>query len=110
VLGKTAVTAVFLLDTLSLPHRSIDEILVNTIDTSLPTPSDLPSDIADELAAMHLLSDAALWAASQPLLSANLFGNVPGSVVNSAKRPNGSVASLVRGAGFPGAKLANRQS
>jgi hypothetical protein len=54
----------------ALTHRSIDEILVNTIDTSLPAPTDLPSEIADELAAMHLLSDAALWAASQPSLSA----------------------------------------
>lgn len=52
-----------------LTYRSVDEILASTIETSLPTMSDVPAEIAEELAAMHLLSDDALWAAVSPALS-----------------------------------------
>jgi hypothetical protein len=52
-----------------LTYRSVDEILVGAIETSLPTPSDLAPETADDLAAMRLLSDEALWAAAQPSLS-----------------------------------------
>lgn len=52
-----------------LTYRSVDEILVSTIDAALIAPPNLPSDLADELAAMHLLSDDALRAAVQPSLS-----------------------------------------
>jgi hypothetical protein len=52
-----------------LMYRSVDEILVSTIDAALIAPPNLPSDLADELAAMHLLSDDALRAAAQPSLS-----------------------------------------
>jgi len=52
-----------------LTHRSVDEILANAIHAVLTAPPDLPPDLADELAAMRLLSDEALWAAVQPSLS-----------------------------------------
>lgn len=52
-----------------LTYRSVDEILTSTINATLVAPPDLPSDLADELAAMHLLSDEALWAAVAPSLS-----------------------------------------
>lgn len=52
-----------------LTYRSVDEILASTINATLVAPPDLPSDLADELAAMHLLSDEALWAAVAPSLS-----------------------------------------
>ncbi len=52
-----------------LTYRSVDDILTSTINATLVAPPDLPSDLADELAAMHLLSDDALWAAAQPSLS-----------------------------------------
>ena len=52
-----------------LTSRSIDDVLATTIEAALPAPSNLPADLADELAAMHLLSDAALWAAAQPSLA-----------------------------------------
>ena len=52
-----------------LTYRSVDEILVSTIETSLPTMPDVPSELAEELSAMHLLSDDALWAAVSPALS-----------------------------------------
>ncbi|HFQ93334.1 MAG TPA: hypothetical protein ENK32_04960 [Anaerolineae bacterium] len=52
-----------------LTYRSVDEILVSTIETSLPTIPDVPPELAEELSAMHLLSDDALWAAVSPALS-----------------------------------------
>jgi len=52
-----------------LTYRSVDEVLVGTINAALTAPPNLPPDLNDELAAMHLLSDEALWAATQPSLS-----------------------------------------
>jgi hypothetical protein len=53
-----------------LTYRSVDEVLRYTIESSLPTPPDAPPELARELAAMHLFSDEALWAAVSPSLSA----------------------------------------
>lgn len=52
-----------------LTYRSVDEILTSTIEASLPSPPDLPDEIAETLAAMHTLSDDALWSATKPSLS-----------------------------------------
>ena len=52
-----------------LTYRPIDEILASTIDAALVAPSGLPDELAGELAAMHLLSDQALWAAVHPSFS-----------------------------------------
>lgn len=52
-----------------LTYRSIDEILESTINATLVAPPDLPPVLANELAAMNLLSDAALWAATHPSIS-----------------------------------------
>lgn len=52
-----------------LTYRSVDEILASTINATLVAPPDLPPELADELAAMHLLNDDALWAAVEPSLS-----------------------------------------
>jgi hypothetical protein len=46
-------------------HRSLDEILATTIDTVLA----ISPQLANEWAAMHLLSDDALWQATQPVLT-----------------------------------------
>lgn len=43
-----------------LTYRSVDDVLVSTINAALAASPDLPPDLADELAAMHLLSDEAL--------------------------------------------------
>jgi len=51
-----------------LTYRPVDDILVSTINAALTAPLNLPRDLADELAGMHLLSDDAL-AAVQPSLS-----------------------------------------
>jgi hypothetical protein len=48
-----------------LAHRSVDEMLVTTIDAILTASPQL----ANEWAAMHLLSDEALWQAMQPMLT-----------------------------------------
>ena len=52
-----------------LTYRSVDEILVSTIESSLPAPPNIPPELAEELAAMHLFSDDALWAVARPSLS-----------------------------------------
>jgi hypothetical protein len=45
-----------------LAHRSVDEMLATTIDAILA----VSPQLANEWAAMHLLSDEALWQATQP--------------------------------------------
>src|SRR3990172_8110929 len=52
-----------------LTHRSVEEIAATSLEAVLPPASNLPPDIADELATMHLFSDEALWAATEPSLS-----------------------------------------
>ena len=53
-----------------LTYRPVNEILVSTINAALVAPPDLPEDLADELAAMSILGDEALKAASQSSFSA----------------------------------------
>jgi len=53
----------------SLTHRSVEDIAATSIESVLPPDPDLPNEVADELAAMHVFSDEALWAATQPSLS-----------------------------------------
>lgn len=52
-----------------LTYRSVDEVLVSTIESGLPVPPDAPPEVGAELAAMHLFSDDALWAAVKPSFS-----------------------------------------
>ena len=52
-----------------LTHRSVEDILVTTVNAALTEPPGLPPDLANELAAMQLFSDEALWAATHPSLS-----------------------------------------
>ena len=44
-------------------------MLVATLNAALVAPPDIPGDVAEELAAMNLFSDEALWAATQPSFS-----------------------------------------
>ena len=48
-----------------LAHRSVDEMLATTIDVILA----VSPQLANEWAAMHLLSDEALWHAAKPALT-----------------------------------------
>ena len=52
-----------------LTHRSVEQVLTATVNTVLVELPGLPTDLANELAAMHLFSDEALWAALHPSLS-----------------------------------------
>lgn len=52
-----------------LTHRSVEEVTVTSLEAALPVMQTLPPDVGNELAAMHLLSDEALWAATIPSLS-----------------------------------------
>ena len=48
-----------------LAQRSVDELLATTIEAMLA----VPPQLANEWAAMHFLSDEALWQATQPMLT-----------------------------------------
>ena len=50
-------------------HRSVEEVLATTVDVALPPASDIPADLADELAAMTMFNDEALWATTESSLS-----------------------------------------
>ena len=52
-----------------LTHRSVEDVTVTSLEAALPAAPNLPIDIANELAAMHLFSDEALWAATAPSFS-----------------------------------------
>jgi hypothetical protein len=52
-----------------LTHRSVEDIAVTSLEAALPSARNLPPEIDDELAAMHLFSDEALWAATAPSFS-----------------------------------------
>ena len=52
-----------------LTYRSVDEVLASAINATLIAPPGLPDDLAGELAAMRLLSDQALRAATHPSLA-----------------------------------------
>jgi hypothetical protein len=53
----------------AMTYRSVDDIVATTVDAALVEPPSAPADVAAEFAAMHLLSDQALFAAAQPSLS-----------------------------------------
>jgi hypothetical protein len=53
----------------AMTYRSPDEVMVATLEAALPAPEDLPAELADELAAMYLMSDEALLAAVHPSMS-----------------------------------------
>lgn len=55
--------------TTDLTHRSVEEVTVTSLEVALPVIQNLPPDVANELAAMPLFSDEALWAATIPSLS-----------------------------------------
>src|SRR5262245_54584944 len=52
-----------------LTHRSVEDVTVTSLEAALPVAPDLPLDIANELTAMHLFSDEALWVATAPSFS-----------------------------------------
>lgn len=52
-----------------LTYRPIEEILTSALTVALGLPPDLPAEDRAELAAMGMLSDDALWAASESTLS-----------------------------------------
>jgi hypothetical protein len=51
-----------------LTHRTVEKVLTTTVNAALVEHPDLPANLANELAAMHLFSDEALWAATHPSL------------------------------------------
>ena len=52
-----------------LTRRSVEDVLISTVNAALVESPNLPAELTNELAAMHLFSDEALQAAAQPSLS-----------------------------------------
>ena len=52
-----------------LTHRSVEEVAATSLEAALPAEENLPLDIANELAAMHLFNDEALMSATAPSFS-----------------------------------------
>ncbi len=50
-------------------HRSVEDVLATTVDAALPQTPGVPPEVADDLAAMAVFSDAALWTAAETTLS-----------------------------------------
>ena len=50
-------------------HRSVEDVLATTVNAALPQTPGVPADVADDLAALSVFSDAALWTAAQASLS-----------------------------------------
>lgn len=53
-------------------HRTVEAELVDAVATSLPDePDELPADMAEAIAALHLLGDEDLWRAARQSLAAD---------------------------------------
>ncbi|RLT39576.1 MAG: hypothetical protein DWI57_10045 [Chloroflexi bacterium] len=55
--------------TAQLTYRSVDDILPSALNVALGVPPDLPTELKDELEAMGMFNDAALWVARESSLS-----------------------------------------
>lgn len=54
-----------------ITHRSVEDVLMTTVNAALPATPDIPVELANDLAAMALFSDESLKAAAQSFLSAS---------------------------------------
>lgn len=54
----------------AVTHRSVEDVLTTTVNAALPAAPDIPTELANDLAAMILFSDASLKAAALSSLSA----------------------------------------
>ena len=52
-----------------LTHRSVEDVLASTVNAALPPDLTLPAEVVDDLAALVLFSDDALWAIAESALS-----------------------------------------
>lgn len=52
-----------------LTHRSVEDVLATTVNAALPPDPALPAEVVDDLAALVLFNDEALWAAAESALS-----------------------------------------
>lgn len=46
-------------------HRPLEEFLLDTVTTALPLLDDLPAELVEDMAALALLNDQALWRSAQ---------------------------------------------
>lgn len=50
-------------------HRTVEDVLISTMNVALAQDANLPAELADELAAMAMFKDDELWAASATSMS-----------------------------------------
>ncbi|MEZ4868266.1 MAG: hypothetical protein R3C14_43460 [Caldilineaceae bacterium] len=50
-------------------HRTVDDIIASTLNAAFVAPSNLPTELANELAAMHQAKDSLLWEALRPFVT-----------------------------------------
>jgi len=60
-------------------HRTVEAELVEAVSTSLPEePDELPTDMAEAIAALHLLDDEELWRAAKTCLAPEKAADLEG--------------------------------
>jgi hypothetical protein len=52
-----------------ITHRSVEDVLISSVNAVLPQAQDIPPSIANELAAMSMFNDEALWASAASSLA-----------------------------------------
>ncbi len=61
----------------SRTHRTVEAEIVDAMNTSLPDePDELPADMAEAIAALHLLADDDLWRAARQTLDAERAADI----------------------------------
>ena len=55
--------------TAEMLQRPVEEFLLDTVTTALPLLDDLPPELMEDMAALALLNDQALWRAAQSTMS-----------------------------------------
>jgi hypothetical protein len=60
----------------AISQRRIEEVLLEMVATALPPLSDLPRDLADDIASLAFLNDSALFQVARSTLSADLHTQI----------------------------------
>jgi predicted transcriptional regulator len=68
-------------------HRSVEDVLATIVNAALPQTVGAPAEVADELAAMTLFSDAALWTAAKTTFGAEDQHRLDELTQDGAARP-----------------------
>lgn len=74
-----AMERLYLLAQAEKGHRTVEAEIVEAVNTSLPEePDELPADMAEAIAALHLLDDEYLWRAARTCFTPEKAANIEG--------------------------------